>query len=172
MLLWVLELLALGLKLAGIKDVISNEIDEEFVRVALKQAKKYGVNLTITRYDWREIPDELANTFDAVVCLGNSLSCLFKREDHLKSLRNFKKILKPGGVLIIDERNYPAILRGEYSYSGKVVYCGTDKVECKPIYVSDTMVVFQYTHRKTGKRAHIVAYPFKEGELLELLKQV
>ena len=163
---------SIGLKLNGIEDVISNEIDEEFRKVALQQAKKYGVSLTITQYDWREIPDELTGTFDAVTCLGNSLSCLFKREDHLKALRNFKKILKPGGALIIDERNYDRILKGDYSFKGDTVYCGLDKVECLPIYTSDSMVVLQYTHRQTGKRAHIVAYPFKGGELSELKKQV
>jgi len=162
---------SIGLKRAGIKNVISNEIDEEFRRVALQQAEKYGVSLTITQYDWRELPDELTETFDAVSCSGNSLSCLFKREDHLKALRSFKKILKPGGKLIIDERNYDRILRGYYSFKGNVVYCGLDKVECKPIYVSYSMVVLQYTHRQTGKRAHIVAYPFKGRELSELLKQ-
>jgi len=163
---------SIGLKLAGIKNVISNEIDEEFRKVALQQAKKYGVSLTITQYDWRELPDELAETFDAVLCLGNSLSCLFKREDHLKAIRNFRKILKPDGELIIDERNYDRILMGDYNFKGNVIYCGLDKVECLPIYVSDSMVVFQYTHRQTGKRAHIVAYPFKGGWFSELLKQI
>ena len=163
---------SIGLKLAGIKNIISNEIDEEFRKVALQQAKKYGVSLTITQYDWRELPDELTETFETVLCEGNSLSCLFKREDRLKALRSFKKILKPDGKLIIDERNYDRILRGDYNFKGNVIYCGLDKVECLPIYVSDSMVVFQYTHKQTGKRAHIVAYPFKRGELLELLKQV
>lgn len=157
---------SIGLKLAGINDIISNEIDEEFRKVALENAKKYGVTLTITQYDWRDIPDELAETFDAVLCLGNSLSCLFKKEDRMKAIKNFKKILKPGGMLVIDERNYDKILetyklKGECILDTNVVYCGTDKVECKVIYASDSMVVFQYTHKQTGKRAHIVAYPFK-----------
>jgi len=161
---------SIGLKLNGIENVTSNEIDEDFRKVALQQAKKYGVSLTITQYDWRELPDELAETFDAVLCLGNSLSCLFKREDHLKAIGNFRKILKPGGELIIDERNYDRILRGDYNFKGDTVYCGLDKVECLPIYTSPSMIVLQYTHRQTGKRAHIVAYPFKGREFSELLK--
>lgn len=151
---------SIGLKLAGIKDVISNEIDENFRKVALEQAKKYGVTLTFTTYDWREIPDELANTFDAVFCLGNSLTYLFKKEDQEKAIKNFYKILKPGGVCIVDERNYCKILRGNYSIHPSVLYQG-EKVSVYPTYVSESMVILEFTHKITGKKAHSVVYPLK-----------
>jgi SAM-dependent methyltransferase len=153
---------SIGLKLNGISNVTSNEIDKDYRKVALEQAKKYGVSLTITQYDWRELPDELAGTFDAVLCLGNSLSCLFKREDHLKAIRNFRKILKPGGELIIDERNYDRILRGDYNFKGNVNYCGLDKVECLPIYTSDSMVVFNTHTSKLEKELILLRTRLRE----------
>ena len=39
-------------------DVTSNDIDPEFRKVALQNAKKEGVELKITDYDWRSIPVE------------------------------------------------------------------------------------------------------------------
>ena len=52
--------------------------------------------------------------FDAVLCLGNSFAHLPDFEGDLQhqrqALRNFKALLKPGGILVIDHRNYDEIL--------------------------------------------------------------
>lgn len=52
--------------------------------------------------------------FDALICLGNSFAHLpdFDRlqSSHKKAMKNFANLLKPGGVMIIDHRNYDAIL--------------------------------------------------------------
>ena len=54
------------------------------------------------------------NGFDAVICLGNSFAHLPDFSGDLASQRlaiqNFKDILKPGGVLFIDHRNYDYII--------------------------------------------------------------
>ena len=52
--------------------------------------------------------------FDAVICLGNSFAHLPDFQGDLSNqklaIENFKDMLKPGGVLFIDHRNYDAIL--------------------------------------------------------------
>ena len=52
--------------------------------------------------------------FDAVICLGNSFAHLPDFPGDLSNqklaIENFKDMLKPGGVLFIDHRNYDAIL--------------------------------------------------------------
>ena len=55
--------------------------------------------------------------FDAVICLGNSFAHLLSDEDgdttsQKIALKNFERLVKPNkGILIIDHRNYDAILR-------------------------------------------------------------
>jgi SAM-dependent methyltransferase len=163
----------IGLKKAGITNVVSNEIDDIFLRIAEQEAKKHGVRLCVTRYDWRELNERLFEKFDAVLNLGNSLTYLFKRNDQIKTLSNFWKLLKSDGKLIIDERNYAEhFLKNNgsnYRWSGEVVYCGKDKVDAHPIYISRSMVIMEYKHKKSGARVHLVLYPFKAGELKELL---
>jgi len=165
----------IGLVKAGIRNVISNEIDDDFLRLAEQETKKYGVRLCVTRYDWRELNKQLFEKFDAVLNLGNSLTYLFKPNDQSKSLNNFWKTLKFGGKLIIDERNYAELfLKGNgsnYKYTGKVVYCGVDKVYAHPFYISDdqNMVIMEYIHKKNGAKLHLVLYPWKKGELKEKL---
>lgn len=52
--------------------------------------------------------------FDAVICLGNSFAHLPDFQGDLTNqklaIQNFQDMLKPGGVLFIDHRNYDAIL--------------------------------------------------------------
>jgi len=163
----------IGLRLAGVEKIVSNEISDDLIETAVKEARRFGVGLNITAYDWRELNKQYNEEFDAVLCLGNSLTYLFKKEDQLKGLENFRSILKPKGKLIIDERNYSEhFLNGTFRFSGEVLYCGKDKVDAHPIYVSDTMVVMEYQHRETRQKAHLVLYPFKKNELRELLQQV
>jgi SAM-dependent methyltransferase len=163
----------LGLKLAGINDIVSNEIDDDLIAVAKKESKKYHQPLNITSHDWRFLGGVYPSTFDVVLCLGNSLTYLFKKDNQLQTLRNFRQILKPNGTLIIDERNYTHhFLNGLYRHSGEVVYCGEKKVSAHPIHISETMIVMEYEHKDTGKRAHLALHPFKQGEMEILLQTV
>lgn len=163
----------IGLKLAGINNVVSNEIDEDFIRIAQEEARKSKVQLNTTSYDWRELNGKCPENFDVVPCLGNSLTYLFRKDDQLKTLENFRSILKPNGKLIIDERNYAEhFLRGKYRFSGNIVYCGKEKVDAYPIFISENMVVMEYTHKQRGEKAHLVLYPFKKSEFRELLEEV
>ncbi|MBI4149779.1 class I SAM-dependent methyltransferase [Candidatus Woesearchaeota archaeon] len=166
----------LGLKQVGIERIISNELDPGLRESALDEARKLGIQLDVTDYDWREIPDDLTSKVNVVVCSGNALTYLFKQSDQLKTLKNFRRILQPGGKLIIDERNYAEhFLRdngASFRHSGTINYCGKNKVTVRPYYVSPTMVVLEYEHKERGVKAHLVLYPFKKNELKGLLQEV
>jgi len=159
-------------------NVTSNDLDDLFIKKARENAKEYKVSLNITSYDWRDL-DKYSdkNNFDAVICLGNSLTYLFKKEDQFKTLKNFRHLLNHKGILIIDERNYQYILdekdeilkNRKFQYTGKYVYCG-DKVHGKPIEISEDKVRFEYTNERTNKKGYLLLYPFKRGELLSLLR--
>jgi len=160
-------------------EVTSNDIDKLFIEKAKSHAKDAGVNLNITEFDWLELDKHLEKeSFDAVLCLGNSLTYLFERKEQLKALKNFYHILRKGGILIIDERNYQQLLdkrkeileEGKFSYSRKYVYCG-DKVHGEPVEISDDKVKMQYTDERTGKKGYLILYPFKKNELLQLIKE-
>lgn len=74
----------------------------------------------IEEANWLTLPDDLvkpadAGGFDAVICLGNSFSHLPDSRDapgstHRRAIANFREMLKPGGFLVIDHRNYDHIL--------------------------------------------------------------
>lgn len=48
--------------------------------------------------------------FDVVLCLGNSLPHLLSTREFLGALEDFSKTLRPGGMLMIQNRNFDAVL--------------------------------------------------------------
>ena len=165
--------------LGGGYPVVSNELDSNFVRMALKMAETEDVKLRILNYDWRDLEKLVdAESFDAVLCLGNSLTYLFDYRDQMAALEGFLHILHRDGILILDTRNYDYILDNRaqilenrsFHYSGKYVYCGTEGVHAFPIEISDDAVTFEYKHLKTGEIGHLILYPFSLQELRNLLE--
>lgn len=72
----------------------------------------------IEEANWLTIYDDInhliGDGFDAVICLGNSFahmldSCGDQREQKL-AIQNFERCVKPGGLLLIDHRNYDNIM--------------------------------------------------------------
>lgn len=159
-------------------DVTSNEIDKSWLKKAIQSAKKEKVKLKITNLDWRKLTTKIKKeSFDAALCLGNSLTYMFTHSEQTRALQQLRFILRPKGILIIDERNYQyildnrkEILGGNFRYSGKYVYCG-ETVHGKPIEITNDYVKFQYTDERTGKKGYLVLYPFKKGYLKKILKE-
>src|SRR3989344_1518143 len=91
---------------------------------------------------------------------------------------NSRECLSRGGVLLIDERNYQRILdnreaalSGKLHSSGKYLYTGTTRVKARFVEVRDNLILIEYSHLETGKRAFYKVYPHKRGELEGLLKE-
>lgn len=66
----------------------------------------------LTLYD--DIEHFIGDGFDAVICLGNSFAHMLdnfgdQREQKL-AIKNFERCVRPGGLLIIDHRNYDSIM--------------------------------------------------------------
>lgn len=62
--------------------------------------------------DIQHILDE--DYFDAVICLGNSFAHMTDpfgdQRQQKQAIANFQRCLKPGGLLLIDHRNYDYII--------------------------------------------------------------
>ena len=77
--------------------------------------------------DVRHMDDVPTGTrFDAVMCLGNSLSALPDFEGGLskyrRALGNFWALVRPGGLLVVDHRNYDCILETGVFPSSNIYY--------------------------------------------------
>ncbi|KFO36170.1 glycine N-methyltransferase isoform X1 [Fukomys damarensis] len=78
----------------------------------------------------KDVPRPEGGGFDAVICLGNSFAhlpdCRGDQSEHRLALRNIASMVQPGGLLVIDHRNYDHILSTGCAPPGKNIYYKSD----------------------------------------------
>ncbi|CAH2262744.1 glycine N-methyltransferase [Pararge aegeria] len=104
--------------------VVSVDASDKMLKHALKarwekrKDSQYD-EWVIEEASWQTLPQDVQGflpgaSFDAVICLGNSFAHLLDEFEDQRTqkmcLRNFAKVLKPGGLLFIDHRNYDAMI--------------------------------------------------------------
>jgi len=114
---------AVQLKKAGFA-VRANDGSQTMVDRARANFARHGVDIPISCCDWLDLNPARLGTFDAVLCLGSSLCHVFDEAERVAVLQRFHALLRPGGLLIVDQRNFQAILAGNFKSSGRYYYCG------------------------------------------------
>ncbi|MFH1107536.1 MAG: class I SAM-dependent methyltransferase [Candidatus Micrarchaeota archaeon] len=150
-------------------EVVSLDGSESMLKKAEANARDAGVALQAVRADWRDMarifpPD----SFDAIEFLGNSFTHLFDHRDRRHVMGGLFGLLKKGGVLAIDHRNYDQILDVGYSSKHKFVYCGRT-FNVTPVKRSEGHVRMAYFGTKG--RWFTDLYPIRKKEMLELMQE-
>lgn len=76
----------------------------ELLARARSRADESGPRVTFVNTDFLHLADALDGTFDAVVCIGNSLPHLLVEDDVLEALKQMNRVLAPGGLLVVQTR--------------------------------------------------------------------
>ncbi len=88
----------LGLRFVGL------DLSLPFLHVAQRSAADEGVPLPLVRGDMRWFPFTAAS-FDAAICMFNSLGYFERDEDNQLVLNEFGRVVRPGGPLLLDLAN-------------------------------------------------------------------
>jgi len=161
-------------------------------RSAFQQSE--AVLLQMMGYLWEQLGSSLPGqlVFDAVLVIGNSL-CLVPDADRRQlCIQALYDSLKPGGVLVIDERNYAAMLDRREAIEqdpvnafkptlhGDILYAGRS-VRGYPFEITNDHIVWRFfTYDGTALSSDelrsrqpefqdLTLYPFAYGELRGLL---
>jgi SAM-dependent methyltransferase len=125
-------------------DVVSADGSAEMLAKAFQNGQDNGGYILRTVHaDWRWLNRDVRGTYDAIICLGNSFTHLFEEKDRRKTLAEFYAMLNHDGVLIMDQRNYDAIMDNGYSSKHTYYYCGDD-ISVYPEHVDDGLARFRY----------------------------
>ena len=153
-------------------DVVSADGSPNMLARAFRNARNRDQLLRTAQADWRFLNRDIHGEFDAVICLGNSFTHLFKERDRRKSLAEYYAVLKHNGVLILDHRNYDRLLEGGSAVrQGKGnVYCGQD-VEVGPEHVDEGLARFRYAFGD-GSTYHLNMFPLRYGYVRRLMSEV
>ena len=113
----------------------------EMMQVAREKARNMRVKIGLAQSDMRSLP--FKRTFDAAICLYDSINYMLTREDLRKAFLSAASVLKTGGLYIFDvttERNIVlhfhlqtfAETEDDFSYIWKNVYSFRDKI-CRTV---------------------------------------
>ena len=151
-------------------DVVSADGSPEMLSKAFENARRRGHLLRTVQADWRYLNRDIHETFDAVICLGNSFTHLFKERDRRKALAEFYAVLDHDGFLVLDQRNYDSILDDGYDSKHAYYYCG-DNIRVEPEHVDEGLARFAYDF-KDGPTFHLNMFPLRQEYTRRLMTEV
>jgi SAM-dependent methyltransferase len=119
--------------------------------------------------------------FDVLLCLGNSLPHVLTRKGLLAALRDFRAVLRPGGKLILQNRNFDRVLAEHQRWMAPQTYRkGRDTWVFHRFYDFDPdgrltfNIVRLYSHDEAGFDQRVTStrlWPLTRVELDPLLKK-
>lgn len=151
-------------------DVTSADGSPEMLAKAFENGRKRGHVIRTVQADWRWLNKDLRESYDAIVCLGNSFTHLHDETDRRKALAEFYAMLKHDGILILDQRNYDAILDNGFSSKHTYYYCG-ENVSAEPDYMDDGLARFRYRFPDNSE-FYLNMFPLRKEYVRRLMFEV
>ena len=152
-------------------EVVSADGSAEMLAKAFANGRQRGHLLRTVQADWRYLNRDVHGEYDAIICLGNSFTHLFEERDRRKALAEFYAMLSHDGVLILDQRNYEAILDHGIQPGHNFYYCG-DQVKAAPEHVDEGLARFRYEFIDDGSVFHLNMFPLRKNYVRKLMFDV
>ena len=89
--------------------VTATDASPAMVRECQRRLAAEGTLVPVLACRWADLPDRFGAEFDAVLCLGNSLSHAPSPEARRAALAAFAAVLVPGGTLLLDVQDWVAV---------------------------------------------------------------
>ena len=89
---------------------VGADLSVGMIEQARDNAASVGIDARFEVAGFGELSDRVGTGFDAVLCLGNSLPHLLTAADLASALADFAACLRPGGLLLVQNRNFDAVL--------------------------------------------------------------
>lgn len=165
---------SIALKKLGV-EVIGADNSPEMLQQAEQNARLQNVAIKWLAAPMQDLKHYLKQSFDGLLCLGNSLPHLLSAEDLQQTLKSFFALLNEGGCVVIQILNYSRILR-ERERIVNIAEEG-DKQFIRFYDFIDPLIRFNLLtiHRQQQKVSHQLIstelYPYRREELDEALRQ-
>ena len=92
-------------------EATGSDVSIEMINKAIRNAELLGAELDFVQADFKRLADVFDKKFDCVVCLGNSLNHELEEKGILSALRSMYDVLRNKGVVIIQIRNLPKLVK-------------------------------------------------------------
>jgi len=93
--------------------VTAVDISAQMLQQAKRNAEHMNIQIDTIRMSFQGINESVHNKFDAVFCLGNTLTHILIEEELLQSFKSFHRILNSDGRVVLQLLNYDRILNSQ-----------------------------------------------------------
>ncbi|MBN1344297.1 MAG: class I SAM-dependent methyltransferase [Phycisphaerae bacterium] len=174
--------LALALARHGYR-VAGTDASGGMIEEARRRAGEAGLAIEFEACRWDELAGRFARRFDLVLCRGNSIGHCRDEAEMVRSLEGMREVMKDGGTLVVDSRNWEKILAERERFT---VMRSKERGSrrCVPLYVwsipadwherltIEVVLIFE-EGGETSVRSHAITYyPFRHEALMERLERV
>ena len=168
---------ALALARHGL-NVQASDASRAMIAEARKRADKEGVDIAFKTCTWCELPNQFDLRFDIAFCCGNAIGHCQDETEMIASLRGMYEVLAPGGLLVLDSRNWEKLraerprfhLLGVRHREGRrciPMYVWTFPRRWRDAHVIEVVLIFEEGHRVWHTCYPIAYHPFRFEELID-----
>jgi SAM-dependent methyltransferase len=163
-------------------DVWATDGSEAMIEQAAARFRREHLQIPLRRCLWADLPVTLAERFDVVLCVGNSLVHAAGRDAMVAALTGLRRIARPGGHVVIDSRNWEKLHAERQIVRVANRVLARDGRRCLTFYaweiperledehVAHIVFVFEDGDRTETHEYPISFRPFTVGELRERLE--
>lgn len=101
-------------------DVAGSDLSAAMVEKSRHLAASRNLKIDIRQASFDRLSQTFDRTFDAVVCVGNSLSAAGSRSTVTDGIADMHQVIRPGGVLMVQVLNYERFPPGQTVYGEAV----------------------------------------------------
>jgi glycine/sarcosine N-methyltransferase len=87
-------------------NVTASDGSASMVAEARRRSRRSGVEMKISQSRWQELSERVPGPFDLILCLGNAMVHAEAKPNMISALKNIRRVLSPGGILVVDSRNW------------------------------------------------------------------
>ena len=163
-------------------DVWATDGSEAMIEEAAARFRREQLAIPVRRCLWADLPVTLAERFDVVLCVGNSLVHAAGQDAMVKALTGLRRMTRPGGHVVIDSRNWEKLHAEHQVVRVANRVRARDGLRCLTFYaweipgrlhdehVAHIVFVFEDGDRVETREYPISFRPFTVGELRERLE--
>ena len=163
-------------------DVRGADASAGMIAEARRRAACERLAVEFEQCPWADLSKKFAARFDLVFCHGNAIGHCRTPEETVAALCGMRAVLKPGGVLVIDSRNWEKLRREKVRFSPMPMRV-RDGSRCLPLYVwnfppnwpdphlIELVLLFQEEARTQHRIYPITYYPYYHEDLVIRLRE-
>ena len=142
-------------------DVWATDGSEAMIEEAAARFRREQLAIPLRRCLWADLPDTLAERFDVVLCVGNSLVHAAGQDAMVEALTGLRRMTRPGGHVAIDSRNW------EKLHAERRIVQAMDRVRRRGGRMCVVLYAWEVPdHLHEEHTAHLV-FLFEDGDRIE-----